>query len=97
MTLASDSELQRCQVLSDDKKRALYDQYGEAGVKSAVGGGSSAYTVFNMIIFLLVSFVCKIGSHTLERVIKLACQENKTLLYRCSNCTCCLQFGKNLN
>ncbi|KAG4947853.1 hypothetical protein JHK86_041092 [Glycine max] len=32
------------QVLSDDKKRALYDQYGEAGVKSAVGGGSSAYT-----------------------------------------------------
>ncbi|KAL2332478.1 hypothetical protein Fmac_020059 [Flemingia macrophylla] len=31
-------------VLSDDKKRALYDQYGEAGVKSAVGGGSSAYT-----------------------------------------------------
>ncbi|XP_022714807.1 uncharacterized protein LOC111274428 isoform X2 [Durio zibethinus] len=32
------------QVLSDDKKRALYDRYGEAGVKSAVGGQSSAYT-----------------------------------------------------
>ncbi|MED6171505.1 hypothetical protein PIB30_041259 [Stylosanthes scabra] len=32
------------EVLSDDKKRALYDQYGEAGVKSTVGGGSSAYT-----------------------------------------------------
>lgn len=32
------------EVLSDDKKRALYDQYGEAGVKSAVGGASSAYT-----------------------------------------------------
>ncbi|KAB2611459.1 dnaJ-like protein subfamily A member 2 [Pyrus ussuriensis x Pyrus communis] len=32
------------EVLSDDKKRSLYDQYGEAGVKSAVGGGSSAYT-----------------------------------------------------
>ncbi|KAJ6389616.1 hypothetical protein OIU77_027857 [Salix suchowensis] len=31
-------------VLSDDKKRALYDQYGEAGVKSTVGGPSSAYT-----------------------------------------------------
>ncbi|MBA0662311.1 hypothetical protein Goklo_006460, partial [Gossypium klotzschianum] len=31
------------EVLSDDKKRALYDQYGEAGVKSAVGGQSSAY------------------------------------------------------
>ncbi|WJX74933.1 hypothetical protein P8452_58526 [Trifolium repens] len=31
------------EVLSDDKKRALYDQYGEAGVKSSVGGGSSAY------------------------------------------------------
>ncbi|KAI9115887.1 hypothetical protein K1719_012817 [Acacia pycnantha] len=31
------------EVLSDDKKRALYDQYGEAGVKSAVGG-SNAYT-----------------------------------------------------
>lgn len=40
------SEVQERQVLSDDKKRALYDQYGEAGVKSAVGGGSSAYTVF---------------------------------------------------
>ncbi|KAF3450901.1 hypothetical protein FNV43_RR06990 [Rhamnella rubrinervis] len=32
------------EVLSDDKKRALYDQYGEAGVKSTVGGPSSAYT-----------------------------------------------------
>ncbi|XP_007023259.2 PREDICTED: chaperone protein DnaJ [Theobroma cacao] len=32
------------EVLSDDKKRALYDEYGEAGVKSAVGGQSSAYT-----------------------------------------------------
>ncbi|KAI9110297.1 hypothetical protein K1719_018739 [Acacia pycnantha] len=31
------------EVLSDDKKRTLYDQYGEAGVKSAVGG-SNAYT-----------------------------------------------------
>lgn len=31
------------EVLSDDKKRALYDQYGEAGVKSAVGG-AGAYT-----------------------------------------------------
>ncbi|GAU27811.1 hypothetical protein TSUD_113910 [Trifolium subterraneum] len=31
------------EVLSDDKKRSLYDQYGEAGVKSSVGGGSSAY------------------------------------------------------
>jgi DnaJ-class molecular chaperone len=32
-------------VLSDEKKRALYDQYGEAGVKSAVGGPGGAYTV----------------------------------------------------
>ncbi|CAI9113964.1 OLC1v1037526C1 [Oldenlandia corymbosa var. corymbosa] len=32
------------EVLSDDKKRALYDQYGEAGVKSAVGGQGGAYT-----------------------------------------------------
>ncbi|KAL0922218.1 hypothetical protein M5K25_006188 [Dendrobium thyrsiflorum] len=32
------------EVLSDEKKRALYDQYGEAGVKSAVGGSSGAYT-----------------------------------------------------
>ncbi|EXB53985.1 hypothetical protein L484_022954 [Morus notabilis] len=37
--------VQHCQVLSDDKKRALYDQYGEAGVKNRVGGGSSAYTI----------------------------------------------------
>eukprot|EP00262_Sarcandra_glabra_P007492 TRINITY_DN20338_c0_g1_i1.p1 TRINITY_DN20338_c0_g1~~TRINITY_DN20338_c0_g1_i1.p1 ORF type:complete len:495 (+),score=76.26 TRINITY_DN20338_c0_g1_i1:159-1643(+) len=32
------------EVLSDDKKRALYDQYGEAGVKSSVGGSTGAYT-----------------------------------------------------
>ncbi|KAF5741745.1 chaperone protein dnaJ 1 mitochondrial isoform X1 [Tripterygium wilfordii] len=32
------------EVLSDDKKRALYDQYGEAGVKSTVGGASATYT-----------------------------------------------------
>lgn len=31
-------------MLSDDKKRALYDQYGEAGVKSSVGGSAGAYT-----------------------------------------------------
>ncbi|XP_044487347.1 chaperone protein DnaJ-like isoform X2 [Mangifera indica] len=31
------------EVLSDDKKRTMYDQYGEAGVKSTVGGASSAY------------------------------------------------------
>ncbi|KAJ0965914.1 hypothetical protein J5N97_027122 [Dioscorea zingiberensis] len=31
------------EVLSDDKKRALYDQYGEAGVKSTVGGSAGAY------------------------------------------------------
>ncbi|KAJ4816430.1 Chaperone protein DnaJ [Rhynchospora pubera] len=35
------------EVLSDEKKRALYDQYGEAGVKSAVGGGAGAYTATN--------------------------------------------------
>ncbi|RWW17677.1 hypothetical protein GW17_00018383, partial [Ensete ventricosum] len=27
-----------------DKKRALYDQYGEAGIKSGVGGPAGAYT-----------------------------------------------------
>nr|ACG44842.1 chaperone protein dnaJ [Zea mays] len=32
------------EVLSDEKKRTLYDQYGEAGVKSAVGGSGGAYT-----------------------------------------------------
>ncbi|CAM8953848.1 unnamed protein product [Rhodiola kirilowii] len=31
------------EVLSDEQKRSLYDQYGEAGVKSTVGG-SGAYT-----------------------------------------------------
>ncbi|KAL0463942.1 UNVERIFIED_CONTAM: Chaperone protein dnaJ A6, chloroplastic [Sesamum latifolium] len=34
------------EVLSDDKKRALYDQYGEAGVKSTVGG-AGGYTATN--------------------------------------------------
>ncbi|CAL1377732.1 unnamed protein product [Linum trigynum] len=33
------------EVLSDDKMRARYDQFGEAGVKSTVGGQSDAYTV----------------------------------------------------
>ncbi|AEE36345.1 unnamed protein product [Arabidopsis thaliana] len=32
------------EVLSDEQKRALYDQYGEAGVKSTVGGASGPYT-----------------------------------------------------
>ncbi|KAK1323988.1 Chaperone protein dnaJ 39 [Acorus calamus] len=35
------------EVLSDDKKRALYDQYGEAGVKSSFGGATGAYTLAN--------------------------------------------------
>ncbi|KAL0425116.1 UNVERIFIED_CONTAM: Chaperone protein DnaJ [Sesamum radiatum] len=34
------------EVLSDDKKRALYDQYGEAGIKSTVGG-AGGYTATN--------------------------------------------------
>ncbi|KAF8103358.1 hypothetical protein N665_0188s0296 [Sinapis alba] len=32
------------EVLSDDQKRALYDQYGEAGLKSSIGGASGTYT-----------------------------------------------------
>ncbi|OIW19218.1 hypothetical protein TanjilG_20343 [Lupinus angustifolius] len=32
------------EVLSDDKKRALYDKYGEDGVKSTIRGGPSTYT-----------------------------------------------------
>ncbi|EPS60676.1 hypothetical protein M569_14124, partial [Genlisea aurea] len=36
------------EVLSDDRKRALYDQYGEAGLRSTVGGGGSGgYTATN--------------------------------------------------
>ncbi|CAN6459665.1 unnamed protein product [Victoria cruziana] len=31
------------EVLSDDKKRTLYDQYGEAGVKSPIGSSAGAY------------------------------------------------------
>ncbi|PWA37869.1 chaperone DnaJ, Terminal organelle assembly protein TopJ [Artemisia annua] len=31
------------EVLSDDKKRAMYDRYGEDGVKSTVGGQGGAY------------------------------------------------------
>lgn len=27
------------QVLNDDDKRAIYDQYGEAGLKGGMGGG----------------------------------------------------------
>ncbi|KMZ67868.1 Chaperone protein dnaJ [Zostera marina] len=32
------------EVLSDDKKRALYDRYGEAGLQSSVGGAAGTYT-----------------------------------------------------
>ncbi|KAK7255216.1 hypothetical protein RIF29_28621 [Crotalaria pallida] len=32
------------EVLSDDKKRVLYDKYGEDGVNRTVGGGPSTYT-----------------------------------------------------
>ncbi|KAG5016343.1 hypothetical protein JHK85_022479 [Glycine max] len=39
------------EVLSDDKKRAMYDQYGEAGVKSTVGGASAAYTTNPLDLF----------------------------------------------
>lgn len=55
------SEVQHCQVLSDDKKRALYDQYGEAGVKSTVGGPSGAYTVREhiYICYILCLFCLK--------------------------------------
>lgn len=38
------SEALNYQVLSDEQKRSMYDQYGEAGVKSSVGGGG-AYAV----------------------------------------------------
>lgn len=42
-------------MLSDDKKRSLYDQYGEAGVKSSVGASGAAYTVLQIIfIFPLI-------------------------------------------
>ncbi|XP_073035571.1 LOW QUALITY PROTEIN: uncharacterized protein [Primulina eburnea] len=34
------------EVLSDDKKRAMYDQYGEAGMRSATGG-AGGYTATN--------------------------------------------------
>ena len=27
------------EVLSDDQKKAIYDQYGEAGLKNGMGGG----------------------------------------------------------
>lgn len=32
------------EVLSDDKKRGLYDQYGQDGLKSTLGGQAGAYT-----------------------------------------------------
>lgn len=51
------AEVQYCQVLSDDKKRALYDQYGEDGLKSAVGGGAGAYTVLKISNFALYIFL----------------------------------------
>lgn len=50
-------------MLSDDKQRALYDQYGEAGVKSAVGGGAGAYTAVTYILHCLITFSIIMFSH----------------------------------
>ncbi|CAN1285669.1 Chaperone protein DnaJ [Linum perenne] len=36
------------EVLSDDKMRSRYDQFGEAGVKSTVGGGQSEVNPFDL-------------------------------------------------
>jgi DnaJ-class molecular chaperone len=59
-------------VLSDDKKRSLYDQYGEAGVKSTVGGPSNAYTVLHIIVVSFYNFMLQIINwgrwNTLEAV-----------------------------
>ncbi|KAL5974262.1 hypothetical protein ACLOJK_030926 [Asimina triloba] len=50
------------EVLSDEKKRSLYDQFGEAGVKSSVGAGS-AYTTNPFDLFEAV-FGASIGGFT---------------------------------
>lgn len=49
-------------MLSDDKKRSLYDQYGEAGVKSSVGGSGAAYTVLQTILDIPFDFISSILS-----------------------------------
>ncbi|KAM7480330.1 hypothetical protein LguiA_028543 [Lonicera macranthoides] len=49
------------EVLSDDQKRALYDQYGEAGVKSTVGGQAGAYAANPFDLFDLF-FGANMGS-----------------------------------
>lgn len=46
------------QVLSDDKKRSMYDRYGEDGVKSTVGGQAGAYAVLLIISLPLSVCVC---------------------------------------
>lgn len=62
-------------MLSDEQKRSLYDQYGEAGVKSTVGG-SGAYTVcsYQLFVFLIfhVSFSfesCAVSGHSIFSVL----------------------------
>ena len=35
------------QVLSDEKQRQTYDQYGEEGLKKGGGGGRSPFDVFS--------------------------------------------------
>ncbi|CAN1761589.1 Chaperone protein DnaJ [Linum perenne] len=50
------------EVLSDDKMRSRYDQFGEAGVKSTVGGGQSdAYTVVNPFDLFETFFGSNVG------------------------------------
>jgi len=39
---------QAYEVLSDDEKRKLYDQYGEEGIENGGGGGSNADDIFSM-------------------------------------------------
>ena len=41
------------QVLSDDEKRPIYDQYGEAGLKGAAAGGAVRIALLSRFEFYL--------------------------------------------
>ena len=45
-------------MLSDEQKRSMYDQFGEAGVKGGAAGGAGAYGAVCGEINFILPYIC---------------------------------------